>query len=289
MKKFKSGFTLAEVLITLSVIGIIAAIVLPSVIAGYQYKTIGVKLSKFAASLEQAARAYAVGDPFVLNNETRLNAQLNHFVNDALVIKFVSGNKADCSKLSGAQKTSCENANKILSSGDNADGALQGNVIALSPYQQVTSLSYKPIYKNAGTSQSGMNETETYMSAIMKDDTAVTIAAISDTDRETIVKDYTSMKSGSSTVATDPRVKNLIDEYKFGLPVAQVRFDPNVTGLPNDAHQSYYFYITQNGYVVPAVEDTCLIGIYLNEWKGSADMFAPSGACGSDGKLAKGE
>jgi prepilin-type N-terminal cleavage/methylation domain-containing protein len=49
MKKFKSGFTLAEVLITLGIIGVVAAIVMPSVMTNYTYKTVGVKLSKFVS------------------------------------------------------------------------------------------------------------------------------------------------------------------------------------------------------------------------------------------------
>ncbi len=62
MKKMKSGFTLAEVLITLGIIGVVAALVMPSVISSYQYKTVGVKLAKFASQLEGAAR------PFVVSN-----------------------------------------------------------------------------------------------------------------------------------------------------------------------------------------------------------------------------
>ena len=62
MRKLKSGFTLAEVLITIAVIGIVAAMTLPNMITGYQYKTIGVKLSKFAASTEASARAFVAAN-----------------------------------------------------------------------------------------------------------------------------------------------------------------------------------------------------------------------------------
>lgn len=60
MKKFKSGFTLAEVLITLGIIGVVAAIVMPSVMTNYTYKTVGVKLSKFVSQLEGSTRPYVV-------------------------------------------------------------------------------------------------------------------------------------------------------------------------------------------------------------------------------------
>lgn len=62
MKKMKSAFTLAEVLITLGIIGIIAAIILPSVMSNYQYKSVGVKLAKFLSTTEGAARAWAVNE-----------------------------------------------------------------------------------------------------------------------------------------------------------------------------------------------------------------------------------
>ena len=62
MRKLKSGFTLAEVLITIAVIGIVAAMTLPNMITGYQYKSIGVKLSKFAANTESSARAFVAAN-----------------------------------------------------------------------------------------------------------------------------------------------------------------------------------------------------------------------------------
>lgn len=63
MKKMKKGFTLAEVLITLGIIGVVASIVMPSVMTNYTYKTIGVKLAKFVSQVEGSTR------PFVVQNE----------------------------------------------------------------------------------------------------------------------------------------------------------------------------------------------------------------------------
>jgi prepilin-type N-terminal cleavage/methylation domain-containing protein len=63
MKKFKLGFTLAEVLITLGIIGVVAAIVMPSVMTSYQYSIIGVRLAKFQQQAENAARSFAVMEP----------------------------------------------------------------------------------------------------------------------------------------------------------------------------------------------------------------------------------
>ena len=53
----KNGFTLAEVLITLGVVGVISAIVMPTFVSRTQTSKIGPKLSKAVAVFEQAAQA----------------------------------------------------------------------------------------------------------------------------------------------------------------------------------------------------------------------------------------
>lgn len=59
--RFLGGFTLAEVLITLGIIGIVAAITLPSVIGKYQKKVTVERLKKVYTSLSQAL-IYSVKD-----------------------------------------------------------------------------------------------------------------------------------------------------------------------------------------------------------------------------------
>ena len=86
MKNLKSGFTLAEVLITLSIIGIIAAIVMPAVISSYQYKTVGVKLGKFMSTTEDASRAYVVQ-----NDSFKTNTDVMSFINEAFMFKSLNG------------------------------------------------------------------------------------------------------------------------------------------------------------------------------------------------------
>jgi len=53
-KNLKSGFTLAEVLITLGIIGVVAAMTLPTLIANYQKKVTVSKLKKVYSVLNQA-------------------------------------------------------------------------------------------------------------------------------------------------------------------------------------------------------------------------------------------
>ena len=55
MKKF--GFTLAEVLITLGIVGVVSALVLPTFTAQVTYSKVGPKLAKAVASFEQATMA----------------------------------------------------------------------------------------------------------------------------------------------------------------------------------------------------------------------------------------
>ena len=88
MKRFKKGFTLAEVLITLSIIGVIAAIVMPTMMTNYQYKTLGAKLSKFSSQLESTARAYVVANDTFAPNATA--SAVADFANDAFLITAVN-------------------------------------------------------------------------------------------------------------------------------------------------------------------------------------------------------
>ena len=54
MKRFKKGFTLAEVLITLAIIGVVAAISIPSVISNSQQQEFKTGLRKAVSVLNSA-------------------------------------------------------------------------------------------------------------------------------------------------------------------------------------------------------------------------------------------
>lgn len=87
MSKKRNGFTLAEVLITLGIIGVIAAIVLPTTMTNHTYKTLGVKLGKFASQLENSAR------PFVIQNESFNSnnnyALVNTYLDESFLVKNI--------------------------------------------------------------------------------------------------------------------------------------------------------------------------------------------------------
>ena len=54
MKKFIAAFTLAEILITLGIIGVVAAMTIPSIIIDYQKKHTVEALKKAYSTLDQA-------------------------------------------------------------------------------------------------------------------------------------------------------------------------------------------------------------------------------------------
>ena len=54
----KAAFTLAEVLITLGIIGVVAAITLPSLIQNYQKKALATQTQKFYSMMSQAVKQY---------------------------------------------------------------------------------------------------------------------------------------------------------------------------------------------------------------------------------------
>ena len=85
MKKFKFGFTLAEVLITLGIIGVVAAIVMPSVMINHTYKTVGVKLAKFVSQLESSTRPFVVQNGMFSSNDSYSN--VNAYFEESFLLK----------------------------------------------------------------------------------------------------------------------------------------------------------------------------------------------------------
>ncbi len=87
----KKAFTLAEVLVTLGVIGVVAALTLPSVIQNYQKKQTVASLKKMYTNLWQAAESYQGKNEVSFTNfNTSLSAKefmQTYFNNEFKVIK----------------------------------------------------------------------------------------------------------------------------------------------------------------------------------------------------------
>ena len=61
----KKGFTLAEVLITLGIIGVIAAVTMPALIENHQKKATAVKLARFYSIMSQAVLRWQSDDGII--------------------------------------------------------------------------------------------------------------------------------------------------------------------------------------------------------------------------------
>ncbi len=84
---FYSGFTLAEVLITLAIIGVVAALTIPSVVRNYQERQIVTQLKKAYSSLSQAFNLAVLqnGDPTGWDLIGMNSAQGNKNLRDKMV------------------------------------------------------------------------------------------------------------------------------------------------------------------------------------------------------------
>jgi prepilin-type N-terminal cleavage/methylation domain-containing protein len=58
----QAGFTLAEVLITLGIIGVVAALTIPGLIASYQKKVVETRIKKFYSVIQQAVKMKEAND-----------------------------------------------------------------------------------------------------------------------------------------------------------------------------------------------------------------------------------
>lgn len=76
MKNINKGFTLAEVLITLVIIGVIAALTIPAMMANHRKEATASKLKKFFTTMTQAKNLWA--------NEVGMNQNDIYFPDDAV-------------------------------------------------------------------------------------------------------------------------------------------------------------------------------------------------------------
>lgn len=96
----KKAFTLAEVLITLGIIGVVAALTLPSLVASNQRKELEIGLKKGSSSISQALELY-----FVENGERMLPSSVTRTNFKTVLMKYLNSVK-DC-KLGYNQANSC--------------------------------------------------------------------------------------------------------------------------------------------------------------------------------------
>ncbi|MDR1326849.1 MAG: type II secretion system GspH family protein [Heliobacteriaceae bacterium] len=70
------GFTLAEVLITLGIIGVVAALTMPALIANYQKKVLAVQIKRAANIIQNGIKLYMVQEElsYLYDNNNRFNS-----------------------------------------------------------------------------------------------------------------------------------------------------------------------------------------------------------------------
>ncbi len=227
MKKLKSGFTLAEVLITIAVIGIVATMVMPSVMTNHTYKTMGTKLSKFIAQIEDSAR------PFVVMNDN-----------------FEKDEAGGATSIRGLQEYLEDTF--VVTNGDELDVVESNYVLSTVPTGNDKYESLKG--EQAGTGKPILH---------LKDGTSLVAYSVAD--------------DGNN--GPDQKI---IDTDKVGDAVFTLRFSPNISGVPKSAQQSFYFVVTNLGYVFPDQTDACTLDLYQKGFDVKAYDFKKDAACNTN-------
>lgn len=114
----KKAFTLAEVLITLGIIGIVAAMTLPVVIGNYQKKVTAAKVKKFYSMFNQAFQLaqlefgeykyweiadnsdlyYKYLKNYIKTVDVKTNVQISGSFSDGVVMTYADGSQTVCTK-----------------------------------------------------------------------------------------------------------------------------------------------------------------------------------------------
>ena len=147
MKDFKKfGFTLAEVLITLGVIGVVAAITMPTLIQNYRKKQVAVQLQKAYSEISQAIKLSEIdnGPLKDWNYQTAFNGENAADFTDKYLVPYLKiikncRNQAGCMNgdvysLSGLKNTTYTNdstSHIVLSSGNVVGVTLGGTFASL--------------------------------------------------------------------------------------------------------------------------------------------------------------
>lgn len=95
MKKLFNGFTLAEVLITLGIIGIVAAVTLPSLQVNVNKQALGTQISKVYSQLQEGLKLYMVDQNLDELDSSTLD--LSTFAKNYLQVQYVCNGKDDTS------------------------------------------------------------------------------------------------------------------------------------------------------------------------------------------------
>lgn len=255
MKRMKSGFTLAEVLITLGIIGVVAAIVMPSVVTSYQFKTVGVKLSKFASQLEGVARPYVVQNRNIDNQDIA-----NLFVSESFLIMnsdAAATTKITCKAQSEYGDSDQDQAEKAACTGKEKDEKADFPSSLVTEAASIVN----------GTATEGRHlDVEDQPAIRLKDGT--------------VFKAY---YSDAQALLADT-----VNQAQVGAPAVVISFDPVVNGMPKATQKAYDFVVTELGYVYPSAQDPCLSGIFASDFITNSSTYSTGSACVGEGSTNTG-
>ena len=211
----KRGFTLAEVLIVLGIIGVVAALTIPNFIKNYKDKELSTRLAKFQSTMEKTATEYSISTERGFKNDT---GSAFDFIRDVQYIgEFIESS------------------------------TLYKQKVGASPFLANTPADITP--QSIGG---------TYYA--LKDNTKVRFVFLS------------ADNSGFELNVPNEKVMG-------GSANLWAFFDPNISGLGNNAHNVFVFGLTNKGFVLPSTTDSCLTAIANNKYTVLPSHYANSGAC----------
>jgi prepilin-type N-terminal cleavage/methylation domain-containing protein len=129
--EMKKGFTLAEVLITLGIIGVVAALTIPGLIADYQEKQWTTAREVFLNRINEATRVMNVNENFVGYPTTE--AFVDELVKNLKTIKVCKTNPQDCfnDKITNGEGTETVETKNLKNSSDMNEGNWGTKVVGL--------------------------------------------------------------------------------------------------------------------------------------------------------------
>ena len=203
------GFTLAEVLITLGIIGVVAALTLPNLIANYKNKEFATRAKRTYSLISQAIQRFQADN----------------------------GSPGDVTGLFDTSKTSNEVLTAFAKYFDGAEVCLSSNSCSKSRY----SITYSyPLYDESSTSRA---DAISYPFLVLKDSSIIAVRQYSSCEFSTSGPQY----DNDGNTIVDSSGKPEIFEWTEYM-CALITFDTNGTAAPNQyGADVFQLKIRQNG------------------------------------------
>ncbi len=222
MTKTNKGFTLAEVLISLVIIGIIAAITVPLLINGYNKKIWSAQLKKSISTMQNGFKKICADEGVSTLLDSSFYEGLNESSYSDERYKLIDN---AMKKAFNVMDSYSETQVKAI----NPSGSSSNSISSAEKCKQYAGKIFDVFYKQKGSSSSGQ---------CISDTNPKSLFVFTDGSYITIKKAFYSPKDN------DSRGRELI---------AQISIDTNGLKGPNRlGYDAFYFFLTQEGDVIPA-------------------------------------